>query len=161
MPHTSFSVQQHGFQFSNSFDNYRFFGPIEINLSGRCGGMAYSALDYYYTPMPIPTQSTLPTEGSVLSTYISSRQERATLNQIDKWVELSFNPGGARNSEFFHWGLQESGGGQLELLTREIDAGRPAVLGLFNADDHITHHQVVAVPTRCATRYTASKQRGP
>lgn len=147
MPHTSFDVQQHGFRFSNSFDNYRFFGPIEIDLAGRCGGMSYSALDYFFSQMPIPPQPDLPVEGSYLSTYISSRQERSIWNEIDKWVELSFNPGGARNSEFFNWGLQEDGSGSLGQLIREIDAGRPTVLGLFSVSsgDPSHHHQVVAV----------------
>src|SRR5437763_13648774 len=146
MPRTSFNVQQHSFRFANDFDNYRFFGSIEVDLTGRCGGMSYSALDYYNTQMPIPLQSDLPTEGSFLSTYISSRRERSVLNEIDKWVELSFNPGGVRNSEFFHWGLQESGGGSLGQLIREIDAGRPTVLGLFSiGGDPSHHHQVVAI----------------
>jgi uncharacterized protein YjbI with pentapeptide repeats len=144
-PHTSFNVGGDGFKFANSFDNYRFFGPIQTNFSGRCGGMSYSSLDYYLNHLPIPPQSNLPAEGSALSTYISGRQERSILSQIDKWAELFVNPLGARNAEFFNWGIQESGGGQLGLLTREIDAGRPVVLGLFNADDQLTHHQVVAV----------------
>jgi hypothetical protein len=57
-PHrTSFDVRRNGFQFGNSFDNYRFFPPgIEIDLSGRCGGMSYSALDYFFFQVPIPPQ---------------------------------------------------------------------------------------------------------
>ena len=107
--------------------------------------MSYSALDYFFFQVPIPSQRDLPVEGSVLSTYISGRQERSFWDEVDKWVERSINPAGARNAEFFNWGLQDSGGGELERLMGEIDAGRPAALGLFNADDHITHHQVVAV----------------
>jgi uncharacterized protein YjbI with pentapeptide repeats len=146
MTHTNFNVQQDGFHFVNSFDNYRFFGPIEVNIGGRCGGMAYSSLDYYNSHMPIPPQSELPTEGSALSTYISGRQERSVLNEIDKWVELTTNPFGVRNSEFFHWGLQETASGSLGQLIQEIDAGRPAVLGLFHiSGDPGNHHQVVAV----------------
>ena len=145
MRYADFKVQHHGFSFVNSFDNYRFSGPIEVSVRGRSGGLSYSSLDYYYNRMPIPSQSDLPTEDSALSTYISSRQARSILNEIDTWVKLSSNFGNARNSDFFNWGLQESRGGMLELLTREIDAGRPVMLGLFNADNRIHHHQVVAV----------------
>lgn len=145
MPHTSFDTQQHGFRFTNSFDNYRFFGPIEVSVGGRSGGMAYSSLDYFYNRMPIPSQPDLPSEASALSTYISSRQGRSIANQIDTWVKLASSSRKARTSEFFHWGLQESKGGMLELLTREIDAGRPVVLSLFNADKRTRHHQVVAI----------------
>jgi uncharacterized protein YjbI with pentapeptide repeats len=144
MPVTSFQPATHGFEFSNSFDNNRFFGPIHINFGGRCGGMSYAALDYFNADIPIPTQTSLPTEGSVLSTYISGRQERATLNQIDRWIELTVNPFGARTSEFFQWGLQETGGGRAQQLKQEIDRGRPCILGLFNPTNLVVHHQVLA-----------------
>ena len=144
MPTTSFHPSTHGFHFVNSFDNNRFFGPIHVNFGGRCGGMSYAALDYFYTRIPIPPQTSRPTEGSVLSTFISGRQERATLNQLDRWVELGFNPFGARTNEFFQWGIQESGGGRAQQLKEEIDRGRPCILGLFNPTNLVVHHQVLA-----------------
>jgi uncharacterized protein YjbI with pentapeptide repeats len=144
MPRTDFHPKRHGFRFENRFDNHRFFGPIHLNFGGRCGGMAYAALDYFFSRVPIPTQTSLPTEGSVLSTYISGRQERATLNQVDRWVELNVNPFGWRTREFFNWGIQETGGGRAEQLKAEIDGGRPCVLGLLNPTDLVVHHQVVA-----------------
>lgn len=144
MPQTDFQPKQHGFRFQNRFDNHRFLGPIHLNFGGRCGGMSYAALDYFFGRVPIPAQTSLPREGSVLSTYISGRQERSTLNQVDRWVELNVNPFGWRTREFFNWGIQETGGGRAEQLKAEIDGGRPCVLGLFNPTDLVVHHQVVA-----------------
>lgn len=99
MPRTDFRVEQHGFKFANNFENNRFVGPVHLQFGGRCGGMVYSALDYYFNRKPIPQQTNLPIEGSTLSTYISARQERSTLNSLDKWVELTVNPFGWRTSE--------------------------------------------------------------
>jgi hypothetical protein len=66
---------------------------------------------------------------------------------LDKWVELSFNPFGWRTGEFFNWGLQGFNGGRLQELREQIDAGRPVPLGLFKAGNGGAgpHHQVVAV----------------
>jgi uncharacterized protein YjbI with pentapeptide repeats len=145
MARTNFIIGEKGVKFSNTFENNRFFGPIHIGFNGRCGGMVYTALDYFYNRIPYPDEVELPVEGSVLSTYISARQERSTLNTLDRWVELSFNPFGWRTSEFFNWGLQDYGGGRLQQLREEISRGRPAVLGLYNPSDMFKHHQVLAV----------------
>lgn len=144
MPKTTFNPASLGFKFANRFDNHRFIGPLHLNFGGRCGGMSYAALDYFFSKIPIPSQTSLPVEGSVLSTYISGRQERSTLNQLDRWIELSFNPFGWRTAEFFNWGIQETGGGRAEQLKREIDGGRPCILGLLNPTNLVIHHQVLA-----------------
>lgn len=143
MKKTAFSPAKHGFKFANTFSNHRFIGPLHIETGGRCGGMVYTTLDHFYTGKPIPAQTTLPDEGSALSTYISARQEKSTLNTLDKWVELSFNPFGWRTREFWQWGLQDNG--RFEELTNQIDRGRPVPIGLYNAHDAIKHHQVLAI----------------
>ena len=145
MPSTPFQPDVHGFHFSNSFDNHRWIGPVHINPRGRCGGMSYAALDFFLTETAIPDDTTPPPEGSGLSTYLSHRQDKSLSNTLDKWIELSVNPFGWRTSEFWHWGIQDHSGGRLEELKSQIDQGRPAVLGLFNAHNHIRHHQVLAI----------------
>jgi len=145
MKKTNFTPKLHGFNFRNQFKNHRFYGPIHLTFGGRCGGMVYSALDYYYHKISIPAETNLPAEGAVLSSYISSRQEKSTWNEINKWSELLINPFGWRTNEFWNWGIQETGGGELEQLKMEIDRGRPVPLGLFNAHDAIKHHQVLAI----------------
>jgi hypothetical protein len=50
---TAFDPCRHGWHFNNDFANDRLFGVIP--LTGLCGGMAYTSLDYYFLGMPIPT----------------------------------------------------------------------------------------------------------
>ena len=56
MPKTLFSPAQHGFRFANYFENVIFeespFGRIATR--GRCGGMAFAALDHYYAGLALP-----------------------------------------------------------------------------------------------------------
>src|SRR5690606_35734676 len=64
----------------------------------------------------------------------------------DKWAELGFNPFGARNGEFFNWGLQGFNGGRLQELRAKIDRGHPVPLGLWHYDGHAGgDHQVLAI----------------
>jgi uncharacterized protein YjbI with pentapeptide repeats len=147
MKRTSFDPAIHGFHFVNSFQNHRFIGPVHLDLSGRCGGMVYAAMDFYLNAMQIPAQNTLPAEGSVLSTYISARQDKSITNQLDLWIERVFNPFGWRTAEFFHWGLPSQLHGQVERLKSCIDIGKPAPLGLFapGSGGFAPHHQVLAI----------------
>ena len=50
MPRTSFTPRQHGFHFDNDFVNRTATLPGfgEIETRGRCGGMAYAALDFHH-----------------------------------------------------------------------------------------------------------------
>jgi len=144
MQDTPFKPDTDGFHFRNAFVTQYYAGPIDIGLNGLCGGMSYSALDYYFAKLPIPSQKSLPPDGSVLEAYIYDRQLTALGDTIWQWVERFVNPFGWRTSEFFHWGLQATGGGQLELLKRSIDAGRPCPIGLTNPSDFMHNHFVVA-----------------
>ncbi|NJK52447.1 MAG: hypothetical protein HC936_05720 [Leptolyngbyaceae cyanobacterium SU_3_3] len=71
----------------------------------------------------------MPAEGTTLQSYLYNRQVNSIERNIDKWAEYGFNPGGARNREFFNWGLQ-FGGGRLGELRQRIDRGQPVPLGL-------------------------------
>jgi hypothetical protein len=141
---TNFDATQHGFKFINYFITEPVRG---IRFGGLCGGMAYAALDYFYTGTPIPQQNTQPAAGSPLFNYIYNRQVTSIIQNLDKWIELGFNPFGWRTNEFFNWGLQGFNGGRLQELREQIDAGRPVPLGLFKAGNGglRPHHQVVAV----------------
>jgi len=143
---TDFRPEQHGFRFVNTFKNDVIF---DIRTGGLCGGMVYAALDFFSARRPIPaTIDYRPATGTTLERYIFRRQLKTFENQLDKWAELNFNPGGARNSEFYRWGIQGFDGGRLQELRELIDAGRPAPLGLWHADGHPDRpgdHQVLAV----------------
>ncbi|MFE0201144.1 hypothetical protein ACFW0I_36150, partial [[Kitasatospora] papulosa] len=141
---TGFDPARQGFQFRNNFQYKPLF---DVRLRGLCGGMAYTALDHFHNGRRIPQQQTLPATGSPLYQNIFGRQVTSIADNLDKWGELTFNPFGWRNREFFNWGLQGFGGGRLEELREAIDAGTPVPLGLYKQDADIfgPHHQVVAV----------------
>src|SRR5262245_51943998 len=108
--HTTFDPARDGFRFPNSFQNVvQLPAGVNIRTGGLCGGMAYSALDYYLSHRPLPLQDYLPAEGTPLQRYIYDRQMTSLSSNVDKWAEVELNPFGARNSEFFNWGLQGSG----------------------------------------------------
>lgn len=143
---TDFDPSRHGFRFANTFNN-DFIREFDVRTGGLCGGMVYTALDYYLEREPIPAQDYRPPTNSVLHDYIYDRQVHSITDNLDKWIEIGFNPFGARSSEFFRWGLQGFGGGRLQELRALIDRGVPAPLGLYNygGEDSRGDHQVLAI----------------
>lgn len=141
---TTFNPAVNGFKFANTLE-------VEIindvKMSGFCGGMVYTELDYFNAHKPIPTQTFKPANGTPLYDYMWGRQRSSVLDNLDKWTELFVNPFGWRTSEFFNWGLQATGGGRLQELKASIDAGKPVPLGLFKPGNGGTgpHHQVLAI----------------
>ncbi len=145
---TSFKPPVHGFKFTNDFKVS--FPILELNaeFGGQCGGMVYSALDYYYAGRPIPTQDFRPAARTILANYIFERQSTSTINNIDKWGELVGNPFGWRTDQYFRWGLEGiNPGDRISELKSFIDAGKPVPLGLFKAGNggFGPHHQVLAI----------------
>ncbi len=148
MPRTSFSPYLHGFKFANYFANHlaNLPGFGQITTYGRCGGIAYAALDYYFAGLAVPTEAALPADGVPLADYIYDRllATFVTPSAIN-FVIWSLLPDGP---SWFNKGVS--------LLTREdefprlqsqLDLGHPQVLGLIDARDiaHIgDNHQVVA-----------------
>lgn len=141
---TSFDPTRHGFQFVNSFSS-DVIKEVDFRTGGLCGGMVYTALDYYFKGMKIPQQDYRPANRTKLQSYIYNRELKA-LEGFDKWGEVFFNPGGVRNSEFFNWGLQGYGGGRLQELRRFIDRGTPVPIGLWPINGNIGNaHYVLAI----------------
>lgn len=142
---TTFDPATHGFEFTNDFTN-DFIREFDARTAGLCGGMVYTALDYYNAKMPITRQTHRPAVNTALHDYIYDRQVNSIADNADKWAELGFNPFGARNGEFFNWGLQGFNGGRLQELRAKIDRGRPVPLGLWHYDGHRGgDHQVLAI----------------
>lgn len=139
---TPFRPDKNGFKFINSFSN-DFIPALDYRTQGLCGGMSYSALDYYFTKTPVPLQPFKPANGTVLANYLYDRQTNSIMNNVDRWAELGFNPGGARDSEFFNWGLETKPGSRIAELKSFIDRGVPCVLGM-QGDGHTGSHQVIA-----------------
>jgi len=141
---TKFNPSVHGFKFINQFKNI-FISGIDWFTGGLCGGMSYAALDYYKNSKIIPQQNYMPAEGMPLQSYLYDRQVNSITSNVDRWAEYVINPLGARNREFFNWGLQ-SGSGQLGRLMSYIDRNEPVVLGLSSCGDGCKgDHQVIAI----------------
>lgn len=154
MPKTNFIPLKHGFHFGNNFINKIIstsFGKIESR--GRCGGMAYASLDYFFSGIAVPSHEDkdfpngkFPTYGSLLSDYIYER----TINSL--FTVYSF--------KFFDWTIQKDNEKSIRKsvsyktkmeefpkLIKSIDAGKPVVIGLIGArkaSDITKNHQVVA-----------------
>lgn len=83
----NFNPSFHGFHFSNN-DIQWSFGPI--SAKALCGGMIYTALDYFNAGMSIPERKTVPVEGEPLHKKIYDRQVDAHLNTVptflDRWT---------------------------------------------------------------------------
>jgi hypothetical protein len=85
-----FTARQNGWHFNNEFVNKLFGGLLETQ--GLCGGMAYSALDYYFSDLPIPTHrpgdfgpdATVPPDGR-LHSMIFNRLIDSFADNFGKW----------------------------------------------------------------------------
>ena len=143
MQMTNFSPAQHGFKFRNHFVN-DFIPALDVRTNGLCGGMSYTALDYYNTQAAVPTQRFPPANGTTLYSYLYDRQVDSITSNLDKWAEIGFNPGGARDAEFFNWGISAKSGERIDELKQLIDPGIPAVLDL-QGDGSEGNHQVIAI----------------
>jgi len=139
---TSFKPNQHGFKFVNTFHN-NFVSEIDWRTGGLCGGMVYSALDYYNARKTIPHQDYRPNDGTALHTHIYSQQVESIKRNIDQWAELGLNPGGARNEEFFRWGMKD----RLRDIIYYVDRNKPMPLGLMGAGGAHNggEHQVLVI----------------
>lgn len=142
---TNFDPKVNGLAFENGFTN-SFIPEFDIRTAGLCGGMVYTALDFYNAAKPVPNWPVMPSENDPFRQYIYDRQISSILNNTDKWTELTINPFGSRNDEFFNWGLQAGPGGRMTELKRFIDAGKPVPLGLRSCGDSCKgDHQVLAI----------------
>lgn len=141
---TQFNPATHGFQFNNTFVNDA-IKELDVRTKGLCGGMTYAAADFYFARKVIPRQDYRPAVNTALHDYIYGRQGNALQSHLDKWAELNVNPFGARDAEFFGWGLNQ----RLQELRQRIDAGRPVPLGLQHygggLDNLGLNHYVLAI----------------
>lgn len=147
---TRFSPEKHSFRFDNSFSN-DVFKTFDIRTGGLCGGMVYSALDYFNKRMPIPFQTYRPANRTRLQSYIYNRQVKSLAPNLPKWANLGVNVEGRRNNAFFQQSIRGTPGGELRKLRQLIDRGSPAPLGLqsyggkIGDEDSPGNHQVLAI----------------
>jgi hypothetical protein len=146
---TRFDPVKHGFRFKNDFENVLFLKPDGtpwITTSGRCGGMAFAALDYFFAGLAIPNNPVLPRDGTLLADYISKRLTDSISLSGAKFVTLTLAPD---HGTWFSLGLTRwTKVTESSKIRQTIDGGTPAVLGLVAATatdlGHIgDNHQVV------------------
>ena len=97
---TGFNPLLHGFHFTNNFTNTVLSTPFgDITTSGRCGGMSFAALDYFYAHMTIPghmdydfgpTQT--PADGKPLPDYIYKREMDLIVSDGLRFFEWTERP---------------------------------------------------------------------
>jgi hypothetical protein len=138
MRFTGFSPRRHGFRFVNSFVN-RIVGGI--STEGLCGGMCLAAARYYKRGRPIPTQTSLPRENSVLRNYIFGCQMESygPLGPLSaaNWITMPW----VNFDEQFRWCL-----GEFNRLKPMIDNDEPVVIGLRTRQQgNPVGHQVLAI----------------
>ena len=165
MPYTTFLSTRHGFHFSNQFVNHILTipGHAPIATAGRCGGMAYAALDYYFAGIAVPTHlaedfpaGPVPADGSRLADYIYRRLFDTFVDGGIRFVTWTVNPDQDRRFQKGVTRLTKEE--ELPRLRQKIDAGQPVALGLIKATclaDIGLNHQVVAY----GYEYDESSQR--
>ena len=149
---TRFSPAVHGFHFTNRFNArvaLRFPAPLgkrTISLGnfnyGLCGGMIYTAFDYFLAGKAIPPDTTEPRLGSPLYNYIFRRQlDTFTSSTLGEFATAPFRSDTdltGRSRRAFN-----------DVIRRTLDRGRPVPLGLIKTKgfDNLLfgNHQVLAI----------------
>ncbi|GIH12368.1 hypothetical protein [Rugosimonospora africana] len=156
MPDTAFRAGKNGFHFPNNFVNHivtlhvPLHGAVDVTTGGRCGGMAYAALDYFHAGLPVPTHETgdfadgVPPDGSVLAGYIYHRLIDSFLTgSATKFIAWTLRP----DHDILRLpGVHTRTSQELVRIRRSIDRGDPVVLGLLRSTlltDLGDNHQVV------------------
>jgi hypothetical protein len=149
---STFEPPVNGFKFINYFQlpktvslNIPFVHITSVSLPnliyGLCGGMCFSALDYYHAGKPVPGDSNIPASGSPLYQYLLGRQLTSLgnggLEKVLLWMLSS--------DEDLDERIVET---EIPALRASLDAGNPAVLVLIRAKgltDPSHNHQVTAI----------------
>lgn len=155
MPKTAFNPAQNGYHFANYFVNViaDVPGVGKLQTGGRCGGMAFSALDHFFFNLSLPAftpadfaPAQVPPDTHPLSKYIYDRQLDSFFTlTAPKFVVWSLAPD---EPTFFSKGVRRrTREDEFQKLKQAIDRGTPVTLGLIVARDlnNLGHnHQVVA-----------------
>jgi hypothetical protein len=149
-----FDPAVHGFAFANRFvDVFLSVGAFEITTAGRCGGMAYLALDHWNAGRPVPhwpgtlwAPGHVPPDGHWLADDIRGRLfdsfRTGTAAKFVTWTQSSDNATWISKG-VSRWTHED----ELPKVVAAVDAGRPVPLGLVVArslGDIGKNHQVLA-----------------
>ncbi len=148
---TPFTPQQNGFKFVNRFDFPDFFQfklPFirftSISLGemvyGLCGGMCFTALDYFHSGKPLPAFTDVDDINLKLFFYLWERQLSSlssdVVHRVLKWIVMDDNNMARTVNQW-----------EIPKLRTQIDLSKPAVLALIRTKaitDITKNHQVIA-----------------
>lgn len=142
MPTTRFQAGQHGFAFRGCLVRTSVALPAGMQLAvrGRCGGLAYAALDYFYSGLAVPG-GPHPAPEPWLTDYLSRR----FLHSFSLPSTVRFALWAMAGDESV---ARTTWGHEIPRLCRAIDSGYPVILGLVRArrlaDALVASRQVVA-----------------
>ncbi len=143
-----FTCAEHGFRFANSFvDEFITLpsGGHAFTTRGRCGGMAFLALDHWHYQRPIPGGGTRPADSTPLAKLIQRRLfDSFVLNGL-RYVEFSLMPLHPKWM-IFKGAAKVTRTKEFPKVKASIDAGRPCAIGLCRANSPLElgrDHQVV------------------
>jgi len=149
---TSFDPLVNGFKFINRFElpglsNLALPGltsaPISLGniVYGLCGGMCYSALDYFHANLPVPGFASVDEVSLHLYNYLLTRQLNSlaggTLLKVISWMAMD---DADLDDKIIH--------SEVPSLTAALADGTPAALALIRVHgltDPTHNHQVTAV----------------
>lgn len=141
--HSGFQAATNGFHFINDFpDGYWQFGFLRFSTAGLCGGMSFSALDYYFAGMPTPATASTPSAvNDALGQYINARQQQSVESNLGGWAVQILNPD---DHALNYWATHD----EWNKVKAAIDAGMPIPIGLGVYLNGGASHQVVALGYR-------------
>lgn len=146
---TGFVPVDNGFRFVNYFEfrfpvkySLPFTGQLDLNdiVFGLCGGMCFSALDYFYANQVPPSDEHPEKLNGKLFTYLCQRQlDSLSLQVVIKILDWMLNEDRVISTRMARY--------EIPKLRRSLDKGQPAVLCLIRVQglgDPTRNHQVLA-----------------
>lgn len=145
---TQFTCAEHGFRFPNEFKD-EFIqlpgGAHAFETKGRCGGMAFLALDHWHHRRPIPGGDKVPADETPLAKLIQRRLFDSFLLNGLRYVEFSLMPLHPK-WVVFNGAAKVTRNREFPKVKASIDSGRPCAIGLCRASSPLElgrDHQVV------------------
>lgn len=148
---TCFLPSKHGWNFGNSYDKAIKFIGIKLGTvgAGFCGGMVFSAFDYYNKNEAIPERTDIPKEGDSLFKHLYNRQLTSfdsgkVIVKVISWINKADKAHKHRGHSVGYLTKQ-----QMHRIRKEIDVGKcvPIVLvrneGLTKTLKASDSHQVL------------------
>jgi hypothetical protein len=143
----SFDPARDAFAFRNTFANRCSIARVPITEArGRCGGMAFAALDHWHAKVHVPATDEVPPDGEPLADYIHDRMRTSMIDNWERFVLFMRTPDHRipLSRAVLPQIVREE---ELPKLIARLENGEPQPLGLSQARNMAglaQDHQVVA-----------------